>query len=184
LYELKKQQLRLLEQQVTEQDFDLYYGDATTISEQGYVPYGWQFKNEEVSVASDRGKRINVFGIFNRASQFHYWIEHGSINADKVLSILDEFSWRIKRPTVLVLNNASSHRAKKIRSQISYWQKRGLYLFFLPPYSPHLNIIERLWKEMKARYLVIEDYQTTDQLFYAVNRVCANIGTTLKLNFK
>ena len=31
--------------------------------------------------------------------------------------------------------------------------------FYLPPYSPHLDIIERLWKEIKARWLNEKDYQ-------------------------
>lgn len=185
LYQLKQQQLRLLEQQAPIQGFDLYYGDATTISERGYVPYAWQFEGENIGVAAaHRGRKINVFGIYNRHNQFHYWIDTDTINTNKIVSMLDEFSWRICRPTVLVLDNAPPHRAKKVQQLIPYWQQRGLYLFFLPPYSPHLNLIERLWKEMKARYLIVEDYQSADHLFYALNRVCANVGLTLKLNFK
>ncbi|WP_156148673.1 transposase [Bacteroides intestinalis] len=27
-----------------------------------------------------------------------------------------------------------------------FWQKRGFFLFYLPPYSPHLNIAETIWE--------------------------------------
>jgi transposase len=63
------------------------------------------------------------------------------------------------------------------------WQKRGLYIFFLPPYSPQLNIAERLWKEIKEGWIKPRDYIYAENLFYAVDRICANIGKNLKLNF-
>ena len=61
-------------------------------------------------------------------------------------------------------------------------EQRFIY-FFLPPYSPHLNIIERLWKEMKQAWIKPNDYSSADQLFHAVDRVCAAIGNRLFLNF-
>lgn len=174
----------MLEQQVLVQDFDLFYGDATRVSEKGYVPYGWQFKDEEVSIPAHRGKGINLFGLYDRNNNFHYWLEPESINADKIVTILDEFSWKINRRTVVVLDNASPHRSKKVRQMIPYWEQRGLHLFFLPPYSPQLNIVERLWKEIKARYLQPQDYISADDLFYSLSRICANIGIELGLRWK
>ncbi|WP_407654637.1 transposase [Arcicella aquatica] len=41
---------------------------------------------------------------------------------------------------------------------MKFWQKRGLYIFYLSQYSPHLNIIERLWQELKAKRIKPEDY--------------------------
>lgn len=64
------------------------------------------------------------------------------------------------------------------------WARRQLYLFFLPPYSPHLNIIERLWKELKTRWLRPEDYTEPQGLFYAVKLIFNAVGNDLLLNFK
>jgi transposase len=50
-------------------------------------------------------------------------------------------------------------------------------------YSPHLNIAERLWKELKARWLRPQDYRTADQLFYAVKLALAAVGRELFINF-
>ena len=54
---------------------------------------------------------------------------------------------------------------------------------YLPPYSPQLNIAERLWKELKEGWIKPNDYIETDTLFYAVNRICANIGNILSIKF-
>ena len=46
-----------------------------------------------------------------------------------------------------------------------YWQKRGLFIFFLPPYSQHLNIAETIWRKLKKEWLEPEDYFEKDSLF-------------------
>ena len=63
------------------------------------------------------------------------------------------------------------------------WEKRGLYLFFLPPYSPHLNIAETLWRMLKGQWIQPADYVSTDNLFYVVNRGLAGLGATHFINF-
>ncbi len=179
---LKKQQA-LLEQASELGYIDLYYGDETRISEEGYVPYGWQFKDEDVFIPVQRGKGLNCFGLLSREMKFHYEITDKNINADFIVQYLDRFSFSIKKETVVVLDNASCHRAKKVKERLQYWQNRGLYVFFLPPYSPQLNIIERLWKEVKERWLRPCDYSDFDCLSYAISRVFASIGGVLNISF-
>ena len=84
---------------------------------------------------------------------------------------------------MVVLDNARVHTAAKVKEQLESWQQRGLFLFYLPVYSPHLNIAERLWKELKARWLKPQDYLTTDSLFYAVKMALAAVGQHLAINF-
>ena len=70
-----------------------------------------------------------------------------------------------------------------MNERLEYWQQRGLYVFFLPPYSPHLNLAETLWRKLKKEWLVPEDYLEKDTLFYATNRCLANVGKKLTINF-
>ena len=67
--------------------------------------------------------------------------------------------------------------------RIPYWQKRGLHLFFLPPYSPHLNIAETLWRKLKKEWLDPPDYLYKDTLAYAIDRCLADMGKGHKINF-
>jgi len=183
LYKTRKEALSLLEQQAALGNIDLYYGDATKISQEGYVPYGWQFADEEIGIEATKGKSINCFGLLSRKNDFIYRNTEYNINSDFIIETLDELSLTITKFTVIVLDNAKPHTARKVKQLFKIWQNRGLYIFYLPPYSPHLNIIERLWKEFKEGWLKPSDYQSADTLFYAVDRICAAIGKQLFLNF-
>lgn len=183
LYEVRKEALSLLEQQAELGNIDLYYGDETKISQQGYIPYGWQFDDEDVFIEATKGKSINCFGLLSRNNKFIYRNTQKNINSDFIIETLDELSLTITISTVVVLDNARPHTARKVKQLFEVWQKRGLYIFYVPPYSPQLNIIERLWKEFKEGWLKPADYQSADSLFYAVDRICANIGKQLFMNF-
>lgn len=161
----------------------MFYADETRFSEQGYVPYGWQFDDEEVAIEVSKGKSINCFGLLSRTNRFLYKITKKNINSDFVIEFLDELSLNISKFTFVVFDNARIHTARKVKQLFKIWQQRGLYIFYLPPYSPHLNIIERLWKEIKQGWIKPNDYKSADDLFFAVNRICAAIGQQLFINF-
>jgi transposase len=63
------------------------------------------------------------------------------------------------------------------------WEKRGLFLFFLPPYSPQLNIAETLWRILKGKWIRPQDCVSTDTLFYTTNSALAEIGKELRINY-
>ncbi|OED49424.1 hypothetical protein ACH42_01785 [Endozoicomonas sp. (ex Bugula neritina AB1)] len=48
----------------------------------------------------------------------------------------------------MVLDGAGYHRSKEVVDEAD---KLGIKLHYLPPYSPNLNPIERLWKVMNER---------------------------------
>lgn len=100
-----------------------------------------------------------------------------------IADYLDRFSHKIKKETFLVLDNARVHRSKLMRNMRAIWEKRGLYLFFLPPYSPHLNIAETLWRLLKGKWIQPSDYVSADTLFYAADRALAALGTEVKIHF-
>ena len=129
---------------------DIYYGDESHICTEGYVPYGWQFRGEDVYIPSERGLRLNIFGMIDRNNRYEGFSTTENMTADKVADFLDRFSLRIRKNTFVVLDNASVHRCKLMRELRPIWEKRGLYLFFLPPYSPHLNIAETLGESSRA----------------------------------
>jgi transposase len=53
----------------------------------------------------------------------------------------------LKPNDVVVMDNLSSHKASCIRESI---ERVGARLLFLPPYSPDLNPIEKMWSKVKG----------------------------------
>lgn len=184
LYEYKVACLRELEQLSTEGSIDLFYADESGVCTQGYVPYGWQFGDEKVSIpSSNDSKRLNCFALISRDNRCSAYTTTQHLNAAFIVERLEELSLSITRQTVIVLDCAALHRSKTIKERLPYWRKRGLWLFYLPPYSPHLNLAETLWRVMKGKWLRPEDYCCTEQLFYATNRCLAAVGKTTFINF-
>lgn len=141
LYKVRKEALKLLEEQAEKGVVDLLYGDETSFSEQGYVPYGWQFDDEEVSISVCRGKSLNCFGLFSRDNRFICRTTQGNLDAGFVIEMLDELSFGITKFTVVVLDNARIHTARKVKQLFEVWQRRGLYIFYLPPYSDRKSVV-------------------------------------------
>lgn len=183
LYAYKTEKLQELVRQEKDCLIDIYYGDESHICTEGYVPYGWQFRGEDVYIPSERGLRLNIFGMIDRNNRYEGFSTTENMTADKVADFLDRLSLRIRKNTFVVLDNASVHRCKLMRELRPIWEKRGLYLFFLPPYSPHLNIAETLWRILKGKWLRPADYCSTDSLIYATNRALAALGSELNINF-
>jgi len=183
LYALRTEALGLIESQSETGNINLFYGDETQISEQGYVPYGWQFEDEDLYIKAYKGGLIHYLGLLSRDNRLIYKTTQASITANSALQSLDEFSFTLDKPTVLVLDNARVHTAHKIKERLAVWQNREVYIFYLPPYSPQLNIIERFWKELKQAWIKPEDHASSDSLFYALDRMLANVGKEHFLKF-
>lgn len=162
---------------------DLYYGDESHVCSEGYVPYGWQFPGEEVYVPSQKGFRLNIFGLISRQNDCLWQTTQGRIDTKFVVQFLDNLSFNIRINTFVVLDNASVHTSKQFQERLNYWQQRGLYIFYLPPYCPHLNIAETLWRILKTDWIRPDDYVEYDSIAYATNRCLANVGDNLTINF-
>ncbi|HXG85809.1 MAG TPA: transposase [Pyrinomonadaceae bacterium] len=147
------------------------------------VPYGWQFADEEVSMPSERGFGTNCFGLFTRSNKSWTATSEKTIDAVFVVEQLERFSFSLSRLTVLVLDNARIDTGKKMRERIQAWRRRGLFVFYLPTYSPHLNIAETVWRKLKYEWLAAEDYESQGHLQYAVSLALAAFGKSLKIKF-
>lgn len=183
LYQDRLERLAVLEQLAAQGQLDLFYGDESRVCSEGYVPYGWQFPGEHVCILAQKGYHVNCFGLISRQNQCHWATTTATITAQFVLAQLETLSCTLVRETVVVLDCARIHTGKLIQERLAYWQRRGLFVFFLPPYSPHLNLAETLWRKLKGEWLQADDYPEKDRLLYAVNRCLANVGRELTIRF-
>ena len=84
---------------------------------------------------------------------------------------------------MLVLDNARIHHSKLFQGRISEWENKGLYIFYLPAYSPHLNRIETLWRHTKYRWIKPQDYQDLNTLKKALDSIWDAFGADYQINF-
>lgn len=162
---------------------DLYYADEASVSLEPCVPYAWQFADEEASMPSEQGKGVNCFALLARDNRAVIETTRQTMTSQFFFEQMERFSFGLKRLTVVVLDNAAVHRARVIKERIGVWQQRGLFLFYLPRYSPHLNIVETLWRKLKYEWLAAKDYETGETLGYAVRLALKAVGTSLQINF-
>lgn len=161
----------------------IYYGDESGFSLDPNIPYGWQPKGEYIKIAPKKSPRLNVFGLLSRDNHLQAYSTKGTICADLVIAFLEDFSKMTTQKTVIVLDNASIHRSDGFKDKIKEWEQKDLYVFFLPTYSPHLNLIETLWRMIKYKWLKAQDYLNIDTLTNAVENILLDIGKNLKINF-
>jgi DDE superfamily endonuclease len=77
-------------------------------------------------------------------------------------------------PAVVVLDNASYHKSHELRT---HWQRLAerLQPFFLPAYAPQLNLIERLWRYLKAKLACHRWWNDLDRLIQATETLLADL---------
>jgi len=92
-------------------------------------------------------------------------------------------------PITIVLDNARYQRCKVVTEKAA---ELGIELLFLPPYSPNLNLIERLWKFVKKQVLYSKYYEKFEDFKAAITKCLEQsetkhkeaIDSLLKLNFQ
>ncbi len=183
VYALRVQCLAELEQLSEQSQIDLYYGDESGVSLEPCVPYAWQFAEEQVFLPAAKGGQINCFALLSRQNQCLTQTTPAAITGDFVAEQLERFSFGLPRPTVIVLDNAPIHHGKVMRQRRDAWQERGLFVFYLPTYSPHLNIAETLWRKLKYEWLRPEDYTDAPTLHYQVWQALKAVGKSLTIQF-
>ena len=95
---------------------------------------------------------MNVLGFLNSLTQrlISYLMDEGTtINSGIFIKFKSDFAAKLMLPTVLILDNASWHKSKETKAMFSTWQKQRLFIYFLPPRCPHLNLIETLGRKIK-----------------------------------
>jgi len=132
---------------------------------------------------SEKGDGDNCFALLSRDNRSLIETSGETITARFIFEKLERFSSGLQKLTVVVLDNASIHRARIIRERINIWQQRGLFLFYLPRRSPHLNIVETLWRKLKYEWLAAKDYETRETLGYAVSLALKSVSASLHINF-
>lgn len=120
-------------------------------------------------------QRLNVLGAVGYGTcRMVTVINRGSIGAEQVCELLREIRRRCRKPVTVVLAGASYHRAKAVRDLA---EALRIELLFLPPYSPNLNLIERVWKLVKKLALNARTLPDFDAFAASITTTVGNLET-------
>lgn len=162
---------------------DLLFVDECGFNLTPSIPYGWIPTGEQRTIRSAKSLVANALGFLNRVGKLKVYLTKSTIDSDFVISCIDEIAQSITKPTVLVMDNAPWHRSVKMKLRMEQWQNQELYIFFLPTYSPHLNLIEILWRKIKYEWLKPKDYLSVKNLYEALVKIIKGYDNQFCINF-
>jgi len=140
-----------------------------------FLGFLWSFTRIFIKAPAGR-QRFNVLGAIDAMTHQLVTVTNDSyINAESVCELLRKLATVVTTtPITLVLDNARYQRCKLVEDCAI---TLGIELLFLPPYSPNLNIIERLWKFTKRKCLYSRYYETFADFKTAIITCLSNTDT-------
>ncbi len=182
-FELKQQQIESLKELEESGYIDLYFGDESHFGLTPNVPYAWQTNGNQILLPAAKGKFLNVVGLMNRKNSLFFEVLETTFNSEKLIDFVDRFVEQTTKKTVVILDNSPIHKSKKFLLKIKEWEKKDLLIFFLPPYSPELNLIEILWKRIKYYWMPFDAYLCFQNLEERLFAVLNDFGTKYDIKF-
>lgn len=137
----------------------LFY-DSSHPQYESHADYGWIKKGKDV-LLPNHGMRghVNISGAvdFERADVIVDYPE--KVNAKSTVKTLKKIEAYYPEATTItvILDNAGSHRSVLVKNHV---ENSKIKLVFLPPYSPNLNLMERVWGLLKRQLISNSFYET------------------------
>lgn len=174
----KTEVLEPLVEQAQAGKIHLFFVDAAHFVMQPFLGYLYSLTVRSIKAASGR-QRFSVLGALNAITKEVVMItDHGYINAVSVGELLQKLHERLGYlPITVVMDNARYQRCAFVEETA---RKLGIQLIFLPPYSPNLNLIERLWKFVKKKALYNRYYAHYERFHKSISNCLEQTGSTYK----
>ena len=184
-----EEKLEPLIQKAKNGEITLLFMDACHMMLACVVSFIWCFVPKYIPALSVKG-RVNVIGAVSMyGDDLICDVTQDSVNQHTIAYFLAKIRNKFKKGKItLVLDNATCHKTKHA---LNAAEKLGIDLVFLPVASPNLNIIERLWKMIKTRFLYNKVFENLDELEKHLNNAIKTLrkkhkkqmGTLLTPNF-
>ena len=143
----------------------IYFMDGVHPQNNTLACYGWIKKGQTKYLKTNNGrKRTNINGALNLATKELFYVEDERINSQTMIALLTQILSKQEKGKIhIILDNARYYHSIIVKEFLR--EHPRILLKFLPPYSPNLNIIERLWKILKQKvvynkfYLKFDDFR-------------------------
>lgn len=142
----------------------IYFADAVHPQHNTKSSYAWIEKGQEKEILSVSGRqRINLNAVINAQNPTELiMVEGKTINADNTWELYQKIEalHPEKEQIFIVCDNARYYKNKALNEKLAHSKIKQV---FLPPYSPNLNLIERLWKLMRKKVINHQFYRKFDE---------------------
>jgi len=169
-------------------EFEVWYFDEAGFTLTASLPYAWQpiGKRIEVESRGNQGKRQNVLGFLRwDGADFYAAAFEGNIDSHLVGGCFRAFAAEKKgaKPKLIILDNAPAHRGEEFAEELEELEQMGIFVLFLPSYSPELNLIELLWRKIKYEWLPLDIYGNYQTMCDGLFEVLKGIGSKYRITF-
>jgi len=118
-----------------------------------------------------QGRRVNVLASYEPRGPAP-WLDalpfERTLTSDDLLAYLRQRLPAADVPRVVVLDNGSIHVSKAFKGQRKALADEGIYLYYLPAYSPELNLIEAVFKQVKHHEIPKRSHKSKAELRQSV----------------
>ena len=168
----------------------VYFADSTHPMLNPVLSAGWIRKGQEFDIKTNSGRqRVNINGAIELNTLNVVSRSCKKVNGRSMCDLLRAI--RLRHPKArricLILDNAPYNKSNRVRD---FALELRIKILYLPPYSPNLNPIERLWKFMKKRVMAnryypdIETFQRELMLFLrGIRKHKSELSTLITDNF-
>lgn len=163
----------------------MFYLDESGFSPSLPTGYSWCLKGQRKRVRYEypQGRRINVLATY-APYESEPWLDavafERTLTSDDLIAYLKERLPASSVPRVVVLDNASLHISKVTKAARPALAKMGIYLYYLPAYSPELNEIEAVFKQVKHHEMPQRSHTSKAELRGSVEQGFDSYGKKLR----
>lgn len=163
-------------QQAQQGQAHLLFVDAAHFVLAPFLGWLWSFARVFIKAPAGR-QRLNVIGAVDAITkQLHFLSNTTRVNTDTMLAFLIHLRehYLTTLPLYLVLDNARYQHNRAVKALA---EQLSITLLFLPPYSPNLNLIERLWRFVKQKCLTAIYYENFALFQQAILTTLSKVNT-------
>lgn len=165
---------------------NIYFADEAGIRSDYHTGTTWA-PIGETPVVAVTGSRFsfNMISAVSPRGDFRFMIHEGTVDATVFKEFLKRLMIGATKPVFVVVDGHSTHKAKLVKEYVASLNGM-LKLFYLPPYSPHLNPDEQVWAHVKRQVSkqFVQDKEGMKKLALGALRRIQKLPAMVKLFFK
>lgn len=145
-------------------DEEIYFIDAVHPQHQSEALCGWIKKGSEKTLqTTGKQLRLHFCGAICLNKMSCFIKEYNTVDADAMIDFFSNLEKQSDASKIyVILDNARANKNKKLTK---FLETSKIEMKYLPPYSPNLNAIERLWKVMREKKIYNRYYESCLDFF-------------------